>query len=135
LDWLENDNAAAVFDRQRQQHLAVVAYGIDSKAFETHWNAANELMLKVYNHYFPWDKTESHIKKTAETLRQRWVEAYGDPADPVVQEKIRNTAKAITETVARKRKEFEDSRRLSMGNPQNMMENMQKLLRPNARRR
>lgn len=110
-------------------------YAADKTAFDAHWKAANNLLLQIYNQYFPWAKTDTQPTRAYEELRERWIQMWGDPAEPETQERIENSVKLYKEHIAKKRKELEDKSRARVAIDRAFLENKGRLKRSNARRR
>lgn len=99
LDRLEEQNLARVYALQHAQNLAAVAV-TTGDALQDHWKRAGDLLVKTFDGLFPWlrredgDRAEAG-RAAAADLSAQWAAAYGDPADPAVQERIWATARAL----------------------------------------
>lgn len=107
LDQVEADNLLRVRTLQHAQNAAVVAYDNEPKTFELHWEECNKACTDMWNLMFPWmHHTEASQN---ERLRDAWAQRYGDPADPLVKERIRKTAEHMHEM---REKQLERGRRM-----------------------
>lgn len=58
------------------------------------WEAASLLVTKTIQELLPWVKVSAK-EDTRRQLAQGWKATYGDPSDPEVAERIRQTALAL----------------------------------------
>ncbi len=98
LDELETHNVTKIHGMHFELNTALLDYKNDENQFTHHWDRSIEMINRVYNELFPWDKQavdKKTIQKTYENLANQWKEQFGDPDDPEVAKKIQNTVDAL----------------------------------------
>jgi hypothetical protein len=115
LDRLEDVNTLALYRMQHKQHVAVTSYALEQAAFNTHWDAANDLIHKTFVANFPWAKDEhkKQRQRDIDGLMSEWKRRFGDPNDPAVQSRFLKVAQAWRrQAEAAKKNQFADQRKL-----------------------
>ncbi len=88
---MERDNKARLYDLQHRMHCAALPLG--DKPQEA-WDQASTMLNKSIQVLMPWVKVT-----TKEDMRRQivdnWAATYGDPNDPEVIERSRQTALAL----------------------------------------
>lgn len=103
LDLVHQQNLVRVYALQHAQNVAVIP-GASAEGVQQHWDRANDLLVKTFNALFPWlkkDDAGDEFGEAVDALNQMWVEAWGDPNDPAVQDKIWATARALDPTLTK----------------------------------
>ena len=85
--WITNAiarrNRATVLGMQHSQHIGVTDYDTPQLAFDHHWKASNELVMKITEMLLPWiDTTPMSPEEIANRLYARYVEEFGQPGTP-----------------------------------------------------
>lgn len=97
LDALEQRNLREFYRLKHAQNVSAMQI-VDAEGVKTHWGRANDALSGTYDSLFPWyakDETAEDKKSHADHLRDLWVDAWGDPDDPLTQAKIDATARAL----------------------------------------
>lgn len=97
LNELESDNLRQILTVQHQQHCGALEYTAGRQAFDHHWQTSAKLLNQIIGLYFPWEAKDQHLTKQEEyvSLRQQWINAFGDPADPETKAKIKRTCEFL----------------------------------------
>ena len=75
-----------------QLNLELLSYQLDAERFQLHLDQATALRNQLVNDLLPWiDIGPTDLKQIAESMRQQYIETFGDPADPAFQKEIERT--------------------------------------------
>jgi hypothetical protein len=91
-DYLERDAIRKLDEYKYQLNLAVLDYRQEASTFNLHMDQATSLRNKLIAGVMPWvDTGPVDMTECIESMRQQYIEAFGDPADPAYQEEIART--------------------------------------------
>jgi hypothetical protein len=105
LDQLENRNLLRLYEIQHRQNIAAMPV-TTPEGVKEHWDRANDLLIKSFNRLFPWLKKDEEsdkesFERSVGDLNRLWAEAFGDPNDPEVQDRIWETACSMAPNLRR----------------------------------
>lgn len=113
LKWLLQEvhveNIEKFIELQHNQHVAALEYAAGKEVFDHHWKAGTKLLDTLATYYFPWQ--EAKKEEDVKSLRQLWVDTFGDPANPEVAAKIKQTAEDLKIPAPKPKKESQGKRR------------------------
>lgn len=98
LNELEADNERKIMEMHYALNVSVLDYETEEKIFSHHLERANELLRKMYNSLFGWNKQAVNKKdnqKLYADLIEEWKRRFGDPKDPIVAAQIAKTVKKM----------------------------------------
>lgn len=88
---------------RHDMNCALLTYFAGEKVIDLHWEQAVEIQNLVQKVTMPWrEAMEAHLsRKKIHEMIETWKSIYGDPNDPEVAERIRNTADHLLSQVAK----------------------------------
>ena len=93
MDGLENQHFADLCYAMQQHHLAAADLNRNSSAGpQNAWQSATSRLTDIARHKLPWfSLVERTPAAVVDEAAQEWKKRFGDPNDPVVKERIRQT--------------------------------------------
>jgi hypothetical protein len=97
LDELENDDRLELLRMHHDRYVNLLARGdLTAESMDRLRGGHERLMAAVGRRLFPWETDEKDdIRTGTEQLRDRWVQAFGDPDDPKVAAAIDATVRLL----------------------------------------
>ena len=97
IDWLDVKNTNEVRKLKHDMNCALLDYFTGDRAVDLHWEQAINIQNLVQKDLMPWRKiTEIQLsRKRIHEMVAQWKAIFGDPDDPDVAEKIRQTAEHL----------------------------------------
>jgi hypothetical protein len=114
LGYLERRKSLQWATWSREFHQAKYAVDrITDDSFSTAQKETGKLIADTFDLLFPWlqENREGVLVDEARELRDAWVERFGDPDDPEIQERIQKTVETLNNRsgAAQQRQEAEDA--------------------------
>lgn len=93
LDWIEARNRNEIRKLKHDINCALLTYMAGERALELHWEQAHELQRNYAKTIIPWQTFEKarFSRQVFHEMVDLWKQAFGDPADKSVQDKINKT--------------------------------------------
>ena len=93
LDYLGREAWRKADEYAYQFHLALLDYQLDAERFDLHIEQATATRNALTACLMPWENVgPTELVDVVQSMKQRYIEVFGDPDDPEFQKEIERTA-------------------------------------------